>query len=399
MATTEATQPTQQAPQTEIVTPERTELTKREAALISERKAMEIGQAGFRMNLYELEFLAKMIYRSGLAPDSINKSWEQIAVAIGFLNDLGLPIFTGLQNVAVINGRASLWGDFVLALCQRSPQFDHIAFDEAISAEEATCTVRRNVEGAKPKVRTFTLEDAKAAKLFPGRDRNGNISDRSPWNTYTKRMLQMRARMWALRDTFPELLKGLQSVEELRDERPAVEIIEGNRPERLPGETKSEHLANVMESRVSDKAGDQGTAGVAQPAITKAADVQQPASSTTPAPAEEPKKTTPRKPPVPKAAAKSEATAPAPAAQHSPDYAMFRDVIDGISRGEMSLDDYNALIVDNLPYAAEHNQLTAAEATELKGLAAHLWEQHANPQPKTDLAPKAAGGPKQGSLV
>ena len=39
----------------------------------------------------------------------------------------------------------------------------------------------------------------------------------SPWYKYPKRMLQMRARSWALRDTFADILAGFSTVEEARD--------------------------------------------------------------------------------------------------------------------------------------------------------------------------------------
>ena len=52
------------------------------------------------------------------------------------------------------------------------------------------------------------MEDAKLAGL----------TTRSPvWKSYPKRMLQMRARGFALRDQFADALKGLSSAEEVRD--------------------------------------------------------------------------------------------------------------------------------------------------------------------------------------
>lgn len=71
----------------------------------------------------------------------------------------------------------------------------------------AICTVWRKGQ-AEPTTRTFSIADAKRAKLWgkPG-----------PWTEYPARMLQMRARSFALRDAFPDVLKGLRTVEELQD--------------------------------------------------------------------------------------------------------------------------------------------------------------------------------------
>jgi hypothetical protein len=55
---------------------------------------------------------------------------------------------------------------------------------------------------------TFNMEDAKKAGL---------AGKQGPWQTAPKRMLQMRARAFAARDLFADALKGIKSVEELRD--------------------------------------------------------------------------------------------------------------------------------------------------------------------------------------
>jgi hypothetical protein len=47
--------------------------------------------------------------------------------------------------------------------------------------------------------------------------RAGLWTKAGPWQTYPRRMLQMRARSFALRDAFPDVLKGLISVKEALD--------------------------------------------------------------------------------------------------------------------------------------------------------------------------------------
>jgi len=69
---------------------------------------------------------------------------------------------------------------------------------------KAICTVRR--EGrSEPVIGTFSVDDAKRAGLWqkPG-----------PWTDYPNRMLTMRARAFALRDAFPDVLAGLYIREE-----------------------------------------------------------------------------------------------------------------------------------------------------------------------------------------
>ena len=56
--------------------------------------------------------------------------------------------------------------------------------------------------------RTFSQNDAEIAGLW---------SKAGPWKQYPKRMLQMRARAFCLRDLFPDVLKGLAVAEEVVD--------------------------------------------------------------------------------------------------------------------------------------------------------------------------------------
>jgi hypothetical protein len=65
--------------------------------------------------------------------------------------------------------------------------------------------------GQPPERRTFSVADAKRAKLW---------FKAGPWTTYPDRMLQMRARGFAIRDVFPDALRGVITAEE------AVDIVE-----------------------------------------------------------------------------------------------------------------------------------------------------------------------------
>jgi hypothetical protein len=62
--------------------------------------------------------------------------------------------------------------------------------------------------GQPPERRTFSVADAKRAKLW---------FKAGPWTTYPDRMLQMRARGFAIRDTFPDALRGVIIAEEAQD--------------------------------------------------------------------------------------------------------------------------------------------------------------------------------------
>jgi hypothetical protein len=156
-----------------------------------------------------IEF-AELLSKSSLVPKDFVGNPGNIIVAIQWGAEVGLAPMQAMQNIAVINGRPCLWGDAVLALVRASGLLD--AIREEVTDAGATCTVKRR--GCVPISRTFTVEDAKRAGLWEKRGRDGQPT---PWVTYPKRMLQMRARAFALRDEFTDVLKGMHIAEEAQD--------------------------------------------------------------------------------------------------------------------------------------------------------------------------------------
>lgn len=148
--------------------------------------------------------LARVMSNSGMFPNF--KQPEQAFVAIAKGMALGLDPMSSLESIAVINGRAGIFGDAALALVMASGLLEDI--EETFEGENcAVCRVSR--KGKKTAVEArFDQEDAKRAGLW---------GKGGPWTQYPKRMLKLRARGFALRDAFPDVLKGMKTVEEIRD--------------------------------------------------------------------------------------------------------------------------------------------------------------------------------------
>jgi len=162
-------------------------------------------------SLKEALQLADLIHRSKLAPKGFD-SPESCLVGILYGMEVGLSPIAALQRMAIIDGRPTIWGDAALALVQASgllisirEEIQEDATQPNINRLTAICTVTRNSR-AEPVTKTFSVEDAKRAGLWqkPG-----------PWTDYPKRMLAMRARAFALRDAFPDVLAGLYLREEI----------------------------------------------------------------------------------------------------------------------------------------------------------------------------------------
>lgn len=151
---------------------------------------------------------AEQISRSNLVPKQFQGKPADVYLAMSWGKELGISPIQALQNIAVINGKPSIYGDTMMALCRKHPEFEDIK--ENISgqgaARTAVCEIkRRNQSWYKTE---FSMGDAAKAGLL---NRPG------PWQNYPDRMLKMRARGFALRDVFADALGGVITREEAED--------------------------------------------------------------------------------------------------------------------------------------------------------------------------------------
>lgn len=207
------------------------------------KTVINIGNRGIELRDFEsLWRFSVAVAGSGLAPKGI-QSKEGIFVAIQMGLEVGMTPMAALQNIAVINGRPSIWGDAQLAIvratselaafeeCETNNDLDPI-FRELCLEDDPTKRKALRIQIAKaqsklnrtaddfgvtvfihrrsyePAFSRFTVADAKLAGLW-GKD--------GPWKQYSARMLKNRARSFGLRDNFGDALKGMRSAEEAQD--------------------------------------------------------------------------------------------------------------------------------------------------------------------------------------
>lgn len=189
-------------------------------------------------SLKEALQLASLLSKSKLVPKGFENQ-EACLVGILYGMEVGLSPVAALQRMAIIDGRPTIWGDAALALVEasgllmkieerienlesktdeRSSDWPHDGkasgtghqrpdqSDDRPSTKTRTaiCQVLRSGR-SEPIIRSFSVEDAKRAGLW---QKSG------PWTDYPDRMLIMRARAFALRDAFPDVLMGLYIREE-----------------------------------------------------------------------------------------------------------------------------------------------------------------------------------------
>lgn len=160
----------------------------------------------------ELENVSIILGKSDIVPKDMIGKPANIFLALMFGNEIGLTPAQALQNVMVVNGRPTLWGDAVMGLVEASGLQDWWKYEYKADLDGGTAVFTTKRKGRDPVTQTFSRKDAEQAKLW---------AKEGPWQGYPKRMLFHRARSWALRDVYPDVLKGIRVFEEERD------IIEG----------------------------------------------------------------------------------------------------------------------------------------------------------------------------
>lgn len=121
--------------------------------------------------------------------------------------EVGLTPMMALDKIAIVNGRPTIWGDGALGLVRASGLCEYVkeTFEGEGDNLVAICKAKRKGEEEEI-TRTFSVADAKKAKLW---------GKQGPWQDYSRRMLSMRARAFALRDLFADVLGGLYLKEEI----------------------------------------------------------------------------------------------------------------------------------------------------------------------------------------
>ena len=158
----------------------------------------------------ELDWIAQRLARTQMIPKAYQGKPEDCFAAIIMGAELGVSAMQSLQGIAVINGRPSVWGDLLIAICRAHESCESIHEGSEVDEKGGVflwwCKAKR--KGNPEQTRSFSRDDAVKAGLW---------GKGGPWSQYPSRMLQMRARAFCLRDVFSDALKGIASADEQID--------------------------------------------------------------------------------------------------------------------------------------------------------------------------------------
>lgn len=155
----------------------------------------------------DLARVADIMFKGGITPPGMTNPHTLAAVILSGL-EVGLCPTQAVGSIMLTNGKLSIYGDAALALVRASGLLASISEEVSGEGDDRRCVCKVTRKGEQERAFSFSMGDAKRAGLIDrarGKDGKGN----GPWVSYPDRMVMYRARGYALRDVFPDVLRGL----------------------------------------------------------------------------------------------------------------------------------------------------------------------------------------------
>ena len=170
---------------------------------------------------------ANYLSSSALVPEDYKKHPENCLIALDLANRSGMSPLTVMQNLYVVKGKPAWAGQFAIALVNGSRRFAKplkpIFFGDEGTMSWGCYMETVDFEGKKVEGAKITMQMAKDEGWL---DKSG-----SKWKTMPQQMLMYRAGAFFARVHCPDVLYGVQMVEEVKDtdgydsdEKPKVTI-------------------------------------------------------------------------------------------------------------------------------------------------------------------------------
>lgn len=164
-----------------------------------------VPMAAANYDLDQVMRLSKTMAVSSLLPQPLRGKPADVLVAIMYGQEIGLQPMQSIQSIYVVNGRPTISAQLWVALARRAGHKIRVREE---TDESCTVEVERADDPGRPTVVTYTLEQAKKARL------NG----KDVWQQHPAAMLYARAVSTACRRACPEIALGFG--DELEREQP-----------------------------------------------------------------------------------------------------------------------------------------------------------------------------------
>lgn len=202
------------------------------------QKTNEIPESTFSVQGFEhAQRVSKMLAQSQLVPEVYRGKVENCMIALEMANRIGASPLMVMQNLHVIQGRPSWSSPFIIASLNSCGRFSPLRFVMEGKDDEYGCYAwTEDKKGEKLMGPKVTMAMVKAEGWLT---KNG-----SKWKTMPDLMFRYRAAAFFGRLYAPDILMGMQSMEEVIDVVPEVVVTQ----EQVREEKEVDRLRLLIEN-------------------------------------------------------------------------------------------------------------------------------------------------------
>lgn len=161
--------------------------------------------------------MAEKLATSDIIPKTYQGKPQNVVVALGLANQMGIDAFTVMQNLSIINGKTAWSGSFCKTLIERTGKYRNLELnyigEKGKDSYGCYLSAERVSDGKIVNGPSVTMAMAKAEKW----------TSNSKWNNLTDLMLGYRCQSFFCRLYTPEAMNGIYTKEEIEDVTPVRE--------------------------------------------------------------------------------------------------------------------------------------------------------------------------------
>lgn len=164
------------------------------------------------LEMYRGQFKIAMQYaKSDLVPPTFKGKPENVMIAMGLSEKIGIDLYTIMQNLIIVKGKTGWTGSFCKTLIERTGKYTDIEYVYVgeKGKDNFGCYVQA-IQKSNGKIVKGTTVDVAMVKA-----EHWNTNPK--WNSMTEQMLGYRAASFFARLHCPEALSGIYTAEENED--------------------------------------------------------------------------------------------------------------------------------------------------------------------------------------
>jgi hypothetical protein len=158
--------------------------------------------------------VSQYLAKSDLVPKSFGGRPENVFAAIMYGREIGVSAMQALSNIAVVNGRPSVWGELATALVRQSGLCEYLNYKFEGTGATLKCIATGKRKGdTESHTETFSMEDAKVA----------GFDKKDTYLKHPKDMLMWKALHRLYKFLWADVIKGI-SIREVAEDIPMEEV-------------------------------------------------------------------------------------------------------------------------------------------------------------------------------